>query len=97
MSSHLYTVVGALVCAALALYSGYRVWQSLSRGEAAIDFNFLWAFFTGGDTNTVNASNTLGFSRVDFPRVFWLVVAFWGCLGALMAMFVVGILRSGIH
>lgn len=97
MSSHLYTIVGALVCAAFALFCGYRVRQSLARGEAMIDFNYLIAMLSGRDPALANASGDLTFSRADFPRVFWAVVVFWGCLCALATLLLIGILRGGIH
>jgi len=97
MSSHLYTIVGSLVCAALAIFSAYRVWRSVTLGEAVVDINYLIAMLSGRDPALTNPPSELTFSREDFPRVFWVIVVFWSGLCALMAVLLIGILRSGVH
>jgi hypothetical protein len=97
MSSHLYAAGGAIISAIISILCGYRVWQSLARGRAGIDINSVLTFFTGGDSQSPPKSGDLEFSRADFPRVFWVIVIGWGCLCALTAALLAGILSGGIH
>ena len=96
MSSHIYTIVGVVVCLAGVALSAYRIWQCFARGEAVVDVNYLIAWIQGRDTNLTPSGGTIEFSRQKFPLACYLVVLFWAVLGVVLALLTLLITKIGI-